>query len=87
MTKTDQELAQEKVDASDWSYTVQKLATLEDEDLLLRFGVNAGLLILARAAHEDREKSKILVPRFEKLHKLMCEEIKRRGLKHKDMMI
>jgi hypothetical protein len=80
-------MTKEEVEATDWSETVKKIATLEDGTLLAHLGANVGILILARAAGDDKTKAKAMIPAVEKMHKLMCEEIKRRGLKHEGMLI
>ncbi len=80
-------MTKEEVEATDWSETVTKIAVLEDGVLLLQFGTNVAVLVFARAADEDKTKAKAMIPALEKMHKLMCEEIKRRGLKHDGMLI
>jgi hypothetical protein len=80
-------VSQEKADATDWSETIEKLASLKDETLLVQFGTNITLLVLARVAGSDKKAAKGLIPMLEKMHTLMCEEIHRRGLKHEGLLI
>ena len=69
-----------------WSRFILELAALSDEDLMSE-SAKTTLTVIAARSEYARAISKEHLPFLEKSASLMVDEMKRRGLKNKDMMI